>query len=158
MVILRQLITGHLLGKSRRAPYYMSSAYPDLSDIYFVAEPSGSCSIVGEDGRSIAVTIRVDQLYCLQASKEEKQWAKKEVGGHLVKGVDGDDAENRTKDFFCVRFHAGVHACIKINLEINIIIGGNVLPVMIVGPTKLPSGYSGTVTFKNILFFVKLKI
>ena len=30
--------------------------------------------------------------------------------------------------------------------------GGYVLPVMIVGPTKFPSGYSGTVTFK---MFVK---
>ena len=29
--------------------------------------------------------------------------------------------------------------------------GGYVLPVMIVGPTKFPSGYSGTVTFKSFV-------
>ena len=41
-------------------------AHPDLSNIYLVAESSCSGSIVREDGRPIAVTIRVDQLDCLQ--------------------------------------------------------------------------------------------
>ena len=51
-------------------------------------------------------------------------------------------------------FMLGSMPTVKLYWEINS--GGNCSPVMIVGPTKLPSGYSGTVTFKQ--YFEMLQI
>ena len=51
-----------------------------------------------------------------KGSNQQLVWNLKKVkkkGRDLIQGVHCHNAEDRAKDFFCVRLHAGIHACDK---------------------------------------------